>query len=339
VRHWIAIGPAPSLSVLGPLRDEHLHAGSAELVEVAPKNFAQYVQNVRMPDTTVLMVEDPTVPSVRDLVRSPFVPTSHAQSVCVGWVRLGVSGLRAYALRAVALRARSREEARAIALLAPREDRYLQLLSELEVCASEAEHVSVFRWSAERIRREPLVRALRLGASAVVFSGHGTARGWFAYGGVSANTLGVGDAWESHQTCAVLFSLSCSTGAPVELPGVPGGVRELAFADGVVEKGIAGAVFAPLGNPLHAGSRVLARALVRAMLGATAGDRVEADGGADDSLRAVLQRALLLGGSLEGCVVLGDPEMPLRATAGAVERGRAVFAPAADAVLVARAPV
>ena len=328
MRNWVAIGAAESLAMLVPLRDEHRKCDDAELEEVAPEDFARYVQQLRGSDTTVVMVEPPHAPSMRDTFRSPIVRTSHATSVCVGWLRMTNEALRDYALRAVALHDRAGESARAIVLLAPREERYLQLLGELEGVARNASDVDVFRWTAERIRRTPMLRALRLGAGSMLFSGHGTPRGWLAYGGVSVSTLVGASEWDVDETCAAMFSLSCGTGAPVALPSHVDAQLHPAFADAVVARGVSGAAFAPLGDPLHANNRVLARALMRAMC---AGHR-----NANLVLRDVLQRAESLHASLEGFAIVGDPEMPLRSAPGAVERGRAVFAPAVDAVLVPR---
>jgi hypothetical protein len=52
-------------------------------------------------------------------------------------------------------------------------------------------------------------------------------------------------------------------------------------------------------------------------------------------VREVLQ-ASMLRASLDGFAVVGDPELPMLSAPEAVERGQAVFAPAAGAVLVPR---
>ena len=324
MRNWVAIGPAPLLEMLAPLADEHRRFGSAELVEVASSGLAQYVQRVSTPDTTVVIAESPFQPSVRERFKSPFVRSSNGSSVFVSWLRLDEERLRTYADRAAKLLNRPMDQPRTVVLLAAREQRYLQLLDELEGIAGRSTQLSLFRWSAERIRPTPLTSALKLGAAAVLFSGHGTARGWFAYGGLSAKRLAGTAAWSADQASSVMFSLSCSTGSPEPIAGPADGAPELGFADAVIAKGTAGAVVAPLAKPLHASNRVLARAVMHALCGSSV------------CVRDVLEQASMLHASLAGFAVVGDPELPIHSAAGAVGRGLSVFAPAADAVLVPR---
>jgi hypothetical protein len=323
MRNWVAIGPAALLEMLAPLADEHRRFGNAELVEVSSSGLAQYVQSVSAPGTTVVIAESPLQPSVRELFKSPFVRSSNGSSVLVSWLRLDEGGLRTYAERAAALLNRSMDQPRTVVLLAAREQRYLQLLGELEGIAKHSTQLPLFRWSAERIRRTPLTSALKLGAAAILFSGHGTARGWFAYGGMSAKTLTGDDAWSAEQASSVIFSLSCSTGSAGPVAGLANGAPELGFADAVVAKGGAGAVVAPVGDPLHANNRVLARALMHAMCGNSFW------------VREVLEQASMHA-SLDGFAVVGDPDLPMQSAPGAVRRGQAVLAPAAGAVLVPR---
>jgi hypothetical protein len=325
MRKWVAIGPASLLETLAPLADEHRRLGDVELVEVSScSHVTRYVQSVSEPGTTVVIVESPFEPSARGQFRSPLVKSSNGSTVCVSCLRLDDDRLSAYAARAATLLNRPRDQPRAVVLLAPREQRYLQLLADLERVARNSDRLSLFRWSAERIRRAPLTGALKLGAAAILFSGHGTARGWYAYGGMSANTLAGEDTWSAEQSSSVMFSLSCSTGSAWRPDGLTAGLPTVGFADAVVAKGVAGAVVAPVGDPLHASNRVLARALMHAMCGSSF------------CVREVLEQAAMLHASLDGFVVIGDPELPVHSAAGAAERGQGIFAPAAGAVLVPR---
>ena len=330
MRKWVAIGPAPLLEMLAPLADEHRRFGDAELVAVSSRGLARYVQRVSEPGTTVVVVESPFEASVRGRFKSPFVRSSNGSGVFVSWLRLDEEQLGAYANRAATLLNRSTDQPRTVVLLAGREERYLQLLGELEGIANHSaqlpqfRRLPLFRWSGERIRRTPLTDALKLDAAAMLFCGHGSARGWFAYGGMGAKTLAGKDAWSADQASSVMFSLSCSTGSAELVAGPADGAPELGFADAVVAKGAAGAVVAPVGDPLHANNRVLARALMQAMCGGSV------------CVREVLEQAFLLRAPLDGFAVIGDPELPVQSAAGAVERGQAVFAPAAGAVLAPR---
>lgn len=322
MRTWVAIGPAPLLEMLAPLADEHRRFGSAELVEVSgSSHLPRWVESLSGPETTAVIVESPSEPSARGQFRSPLVRASNGSRVFVSWLRLDEERLRSYANRAVTLLNRPAEQPRTVVLLAPREQRYLQLLDELEDIAGDSARLPLFRWSAERIRRTPLTAALKLGAAAILFCGHGTARGWHAYGGMSAKTLAGEHAWSAEQSAGVLFSLSCSTGSVRPVAALVDGAPEMGFADAVVAKGAAGAVVAPVGDPLHADNRVLARALMRALCGSSR------------CAREVLEQAALCT-SLDGFAVVGDPELPMHSAAGAAERGGAVFAPAAGAMLM-----
>jgi len=163
MRNWVAIGSAPLLEMLAPLADEHRRFGNAALVEVPSGGLVQYVQSVSTPDTTVVIAESPSQPSVRERFESPFVRTSNGSSVFVSWLRLDEERLRTYASRAATLLNRPRNQPRTVVLLAAREQRYLQLLDELAGIASHSTQLSLFRWSAERIRPTRLTSAKRGG--------------------------------------------------------------------------------------------------------------------------------------------------------------------------------
>src|SRR5690349_16930964 len=104
VRNWVAIGPASLLDMLVPLRDEHCRFGSAELVPVAPQDIKRFLNEFRAERTALLVVEDPTAPSVRDHFPSPMLHVDRAPAnVVVGWLRFDAQELADYARRAVAL--------------------------------------------------------------------------------------------------------------------------------------------------------------------------------------------------------------------------------------------
>jgi hypothetical protein len=88
-----------------------------------------------------------------------------------------------------------------------------------------------------------------------------------------------------------------------------------------VAGGVAAAVVAPLGDPLHENNRVVAVALMNAL---AAGTRRCAD------LLCAVRRD---GAYLDGYVIIGDPAIPVAAAPGATERCAGVFAPAPDAIL------
>ena len=318
-RSWVAVGPPSLLDMLVPLRDEHARRGPAELLSVESEHIESFLRTYRGERTTFLVVECTDQPTVRDRFQSPMLRTREATlDGVVGWLRLERQELAAYARRAATLLTRQRDDDTTFVLLAPRERRYLELLDELEPAARLLGLIPL-RWSAERIRAAPLIQALRLGAAAVLYTGHGNPRGWFAYGGVTAQMIADGDPWSSDQTNAVVFSLSCSTGKANT--GARGRDARRAFSDDIIAGGVAGAVLAPFKDPLHAHSRALARAIVEAIAVGTA------------SLCDILQHLEQHGCSLDGYAVVGDPALPVRPSVGSADRGAGVYAPPADAVL------
>lgn len=290
---WAAIGPAALLDALTPLARLREAAGPVRLIEGSADDLPEAL--AARPDT-LLVLEEPVSPSGREAATGPLVgPT------CVGWLRLDASGIAAYAATAVALAARPAQDPLLI-LLGPREARYAELLDEVAAAAG----VGSFRWSAERIRDEPMLRALRSGPAAALYAGHGSPAGWSAYGGVTAAAFTLAR-WDDGERIAGLFSLACGTGAS-------GG-----FADQLIAAGAAGAILAPTGRSLHSDTRRLAPALAetRARLpGATLADVLMGLGEA---------RACLAGHA-----VIGDPAIQLRPADGARSRCAAVSAPPPD---------
>jgi hypothetical protein len=318
-RRWAAIGPAPLMEVLAPLRDEHLRHGEARLIVAdapRPQDVAGELHGEAM---TLLVAEDPAERSVRWTCPTPLLKNQNGAAVTVGWLRFDAETLEAYANRAVALLRRPAQPRLPLALLGPREQRYLDLLEELAITAESTPALVPLRWNAERLARHRLEMALRQGAAAAIYTGHGNARGWFAYGGVSTNALSEGPTRTADESIGVLFSLSCRAAQPAvagesETPA-PG------LAEDVLRCGLAGAVLAPLGDPLHEHNRVLAVALLRALV---SGERACAD---------VVRAAKADGACLDGYAIIGDPAVPVAAAPEALERCVTVFAPAPDAVL------
>jgi hypothetical protein len=304
--------------MLVPLRDGHRRCGPADLVVGDAGDLETVARQLAGRRATLLVVEDPALPSVRSHYPSPFLGRAGAQDIVLGWLRLDRARLAAYAHRASALLQRHRDDPQPLVLLAPRERRYLGLLDELERVAGNAPRLRTLRWSADRIRRGNMLDGLRLGAAAVLFAGHGTRGGWFAYGGISAAAFATGGDWSDAQSTALMFSLSCGTGDA----GTPASPLRAGFADEVIALGVAGSILAPAGEPLHADNRALAASLVRTL---GKGQRR-----LDDVLRAVRSDAI----PLHGYAAIGDPALEATAAPGATRRGERVFAPAPDGELV-----
>lgn len=319
---WAAIGPDSLLDALAPLLDMHRRRGAVAVFPGRVSEIEKVVGEFGNRPAVLLVVEDPTKESIRTQYSAPFQSRAAGPDVLLGWVRLDVNELATYARRAAALLSRRDEIQQPVVLLGPRETRYLKLLDELERTVQSSPYVKSFQWSAERIRRGPVVDALRLGAAAVLYTGHGNALGWFAYGWLGADTFATGEAWSEDQASALMFSLSCRTGQPSS-PRVPTPAASCSsFADAMIAHGVAGAVLAPLGDPLHTDNRLLANGLLLAL---ASGRR---------SFPDILGAARSAGVSLRGYAVIGDPALRATSAPNAVSRGAKVFAPAADADLL-----
>ena len=318
---WAVVGPNALIAALGPLHNERRRHGPTVLMPGDPRDLEKLAAGLGARPAALLVLEDPAEPSIRPRYRSPFLARNEGPDVLLGWLRLDPRELAAYALRATALLRRQSEGLQAIVLLGPRERRYLNLLDELERTAALSPDLRVFLWSAERIRRPTLVHALRLGAAAVFYSGHGSVDGWFAYGGLAADQFVAEGNWSNDQVNALAFSLACGTAKPCS-PGIDGRLgTSRGFADAMVGGGFAGAMLAPLGDSLHANNCRLAISL----LGALANGRRR--------LRNILEAARAENVSLQEYAVIGDPALCATAAPGASQRGAKVFAPAADANL------
>jgi len=311
---WAALGPPALLEMLVPLRDEHARWGETRLVPGGQSDIRNVVRSFADRRVNLLVIEAPGEGSGRSGYASPFLEGASYDSVLLGWLQLGPPELAAYVDRAVAISRRRHDEPTTVVLLAPREQRYLALLDQVERFAS-SPTMKLLRWSAERIRRAPLIDALRLGAGAVLYCGHGNASGWFAYGGINIDHLCSGEPWLHDQTGALMFSLSCSTG--LGAGRAAGAEIRRGLADQMIARGIAGAVLAPSGDTAHENSRLLAKGLAHALgLGCV-------------RLSDILAKATFEGGSLEGYAVIGDPGLCAASANGAALRGASVFAPAA----------
>lgn len=316
-------GPAALVDALAPLLDEwrrrgalvraHRLAAGEDLAVLLERLFVGDADAAdRVGERPLLMIlEEPTRPSLR--ARLALTSCGRTPVPLPGWLRMDAAALGAYAARAVAILQRAGTAPAPVVLLGPREARYRTALDEVAAGAAGIRTLRLLRWSAERIRKPPLLDALRLGAAAAIYMGHGHRRGWLAYGGLCADDFLVpARPWKADEATALFFALSCGSAAP---DGI---------ADALVAAGVAGAVLAPVGDPLHADNKRLGRALVDAL----------ADGhlALPSLLEAV--RAPMDAMHAAGYMVIGDPGLAAVAARGALARGVSVFAPSPDAALV-----
>jgi hypothetical protein len=302
---WVGLGPDQALQMLLPLWEEHQRHGEAVLLSRSTYDLADLQEWLGNRDANIFIVSEKNSALQNE---TPCVVDVGDACGVIGRLNADLSDIASYANRAAKLLQRRTAHPQPVALLGGIETRYLTLLDSLVDSLGDSEHntfdISTVNWSAARIRKPPLMRALRAGLAATLFTGHGTPQGWLAYGGISCPALLNGTPWTADETIGLLFSLSCKTGQD-------------SFARELVTNSIAGAVLAPTSDVLHDSSRHLAHAIVKA-LAAGAGTLA-------DVLRVASQTS-----NLQGYAVFGDPALPPAASADAWTKSQKVFAPAPD---------
>jgi hypothetical protein len=144
----------------------------------------------------------------RSAVPGPFIVTSDGRRVPVGWLPIGGRGLGLDRFFTAAARVTSRpaNAAPTLALLAQWVPRYLRLAERMD------HHLPAgtgrVMWSADRITRDDLARALKLGLGSAVYFGHGRPSGWAGYHGMRAHHLL--DA-EGSEPLGAVISMTCYT--------------------------------------------------------------------------------------------------------------------------------
>ncbi len=170
--------------------------------------------------------------------------------------------------------------------------------------------VAVHRWTAERLPRHALIDALRGGAAAAIYLGHGLAGGWAGYGG-----FGVASAAEAAgDPLGAVLSLSCSTAARPR--------KGFSFCEELALTGLCAAALGAVSRTLHQLNVALALDLASAL--------------AEDP-RPTLASLLLAcpwPQDLRNCYrIIGDPLAPLTAAPAAARAAETVFAPGPDDIL------
>jgi Peptidase family C25 len=288
--------------MLLPLWEEHQRHGEAVLLSRGTHDLAQLQEWIGNRDADIFIVSE------KNSALHNETPCLVNAGCVTGRLNADLPDIASYAKRAAKLLQRGTTGHSPVVLLGGIETRFLTLLDSLVDSLGDSEHntlnISTFNWSAARIRKPPLMRSLRAGLAATLFTGHGTPQGWLAYGGISCPALLNGTPWTTDETIGLLFSLSCKTGQD-------------SFALELVTNGIAGAVLAPTSDVLHESSRHLAHAIMKS-LAAGAGTLA-------DILRIASQTS-----NLQGYAIFGDPALPPAASADAWTKSQKVFAPAPD---------
>ncbi|HLJ87292.1 MAG TPA: hypothetical protein VKZ53_10755 [Candidatus Angelobacter sp.] len=303
---WIVAGPALALARLSVLASAHrshrpvLEVGS--LQEAIP--HLNHAAGVLLVGGMHRSLSD--LPGV-------FLEAPNGRRVPVGWLPDVGGRLETYAHAAaqVQLRCGQGQERGPLALLGENGSRYLDLTGKIRTILEDTQDkLALVQWTAERIVRRDLVKALGVGLGAAIYCGHGVAAGWVGYGGFDGDDA----AAACGNPIGAVLSIACSVSA--------GSGALQSFSENLALSGLCAAAFGAVQPTLHERNVELALALSAALQSPaiiTLADLVSASGIPADGL--------------ESYRIAGDPLAPLLGDAGAMVKARAVFAPAPNDIL------
>lgn len=308
LKTWVVAGSTSALTALAPLIAAHETIHPVQIIEL-PANISPtqiewepYLTNA----ISLLWVGDRRH-SPRTALPGLFLRNQQGDDVPVGWLPDYRDRLEKYAIAAAQVVARQSLPLSqcSIALLGSRETRSQNLVDQLEATLRDTPHLTLFRWTAERIVRRDLFRALSCGLGAAFYVGHGFPNGWDGYAGIFDRDLAAiaGEPW------GAIFSLTCSSASRHRVA--------LSFAEELVLSGICGVVLGATGQTKHSVNRQLAICLCQILQQGTV-----------KTVAELLVAANLTQLSLQRYRLMGDPAMPLLGAIAATTQAQQVFAPA-----------
>ena len=251
--------------------------------------------------TAALLVGPPArAPST--VLDAPFVTTRHGRRVPVAWLpATNATGLRRFASCAARTHRRvPRSRAcKGVALLGQWQAQYLQVVERMAILM--APQAEGFRWTADVLLREDMVRALGSGLGLGIYVGHGRPVGWVGYHGLRSQHFDHFDG----EPLGALVSLCCRTASRRRVG--------LSYAESLPLRGIAAASLGAVGDTLHTDNTRWALGLCDALRA-----------GAQTIGELVVQGAPLSPKAVSSYRLLGDPLAPLGAADHALLRARAV---------------
>lgn len=305
---WVLVAPATVLPRLEVLRARHalarpvvVHARSTiprvhEWADLLPAGAAG-----------VLVVGDRRH-SPRTAVPGLFVASSDGAAVPIGWLPLGSPGVDSFVAAATSVLGRTHEGP--VAVLGQRSARYQRLGERLVHHLGSRPSV---RWGAERLTREDVCAALRVGLGPAVYLGHGRPTGWAGYRGLRAEHLRPVEERDAHPL-GCLVSVTCWTASRWRTGA--------SFSEQVVLQGSAASALGAIRPVEHLASTRVVVALA-STIRAGAGD-----------VASLLRGAFLAEGrpvpEARDVRLVGDPLAGLGAEPGAARRAAGVFAPPPD---------
>jgi Peptidase family C25 len=294
----VVAGAGAALAALEPLLRAHRRERP---VRVVPSAAA--VAPILPGAAGVLLVGGaPATP--RTALPGPFLCAPDCSAVPVGWLPDAGPRLAIYARAAAEVQSRCLKAGTAgpFILLGEFDERALDAVERFAVLMPQ--EADVLRWTAERLPRPALIKALGLGAAAAFYFGHGLAGGWAGYGGFGKTCV----AQMAGRPLGAVLSISCSSASRTR--------SSLSFCEELALSGGCAAAFGACGRTLHQPNVELGLCLAHALA---------------ENPRTTLGGLLLacqrMGAALARYRIIGDPLSPLAGAHGSGPAARTVFAP------------
>lgn len=296
--------------VLKPLIRAHERQRSVQVIELKEHtdvDASRYATWVEGTDGLLFVGHRRRAP--RTCLPGPFLKDPTGRTVPVGWLPDLGEGLQCFASNAARVVDRQDDMRGPLALLGQWDARYLHLAERMEanLRSNGSLPFPIFRWTSERIMRDDLVDALRLGLGLAIYFGHGRSKGWAGYHGLRAEHL----LDKPGEPLGALLSITCLTASRWRVG--------LSFLERVVLGGAAAGAMGAVSRVKHIDN-------MRWMLGLA---------------NALRQGTLFLGQALAHAApdndpaqaayrIIGDPLAPMLGTIQGLYRAAQVWAPAPD---------
>jgi hypothetical protein len=186
-----------------------------------------------------------------------------------------------------------------VALLGQWQGQYIQVVERMATLM--APQVQGFRWTADVLMRDDLVKALGSGLGLGIYLGHGRPVGWVGYHGLRSHHF---DGF-CGEPLGAMVSLCCRTASRRRVG--------LSYAESLPLRGVAAASVGAVGDTLHTDNTRWAVGLCDALLA-----------GAQTIGELVANGAPMSPSAVSSYRLIGDPLAPLRASASGLRRARAV---------------
>ena len=309
--NWVLAAPPERIRTLRPLINAHEREHPVTIVELPGGTLPEATfWRMALVGADGLLIVGDRRRSPRTVLPGPFLADAAGRLVPAGWLpNTSEEVLTRFARAAARVLRRTKAHPRTLALLGQRQDRYVHLAERMMVNLRQQNPspISIYRWTADRITRDDLARALRCGLGAAVYFGHGRPSGWAGYHGLRAHHL----AGQRGEPLSALISVTCWTASRW-------GVG-LSFSELAVLEGVAMAAFGAVAPTAHVQN-------TRWMLGLAKALRE-----GHVQLGQVLLRAAPRNEYERSPYrILGDPLAPLIGMPNATERADRVWAPAPD---------